>query len=178
MNFKKLKPKDIMKILIVAVPIVLIGLLFGKETIVFIFILSAIILDFVVFLFPAMKYFGIELTTFTTVLIGFVYGPAAGAVAGLILLVLHLLIARYTPGFYMVWLIPEYMLAGFFSGLLKEIGFATLGVYSTIAINAINIFLSIILDKYSASEIFVYSLTNVLFNVFIFSQLGSIAGLL
>lgn len=172
MKNKLLDKKNTIKLLVAAVPIIVLGLIFGKDTIVFLFVLAAILLDFAIFAFPALKYFGIELVTFATVLIGFAYGPAAGAVAGLVLLVFHLAIARYSLGTYIVWLIPEYVLVGFLSGLLQAIGFMNLGFYAAIGINLTNIFLSLFFDMENFSGNIVYSITNCAFNIFLFMQLS------
>jgi hypothetical protein len=173
MKIKKIRRKNIIKILILAIPIILAGLLFSKETLIFLFILSAILLDFMIFLFPSIKYFGVELITVTIILIGFVYGSVAGATAGFILLIFHLIVARYSLGTYITWLIPEYVAIGFVAGTFKEIGLINLGIYSTIGINAVNVFLSLMLDNSNFSENLIYSLTNVAFNIFLFIQLGS-----
>ena len=170
---KSLKKKDVIKILILAIPIALIGLLFGKSTIVFLFIISAIVSDLAIFMIPSIKYFGIELIAFTIILIGFVYGPMAGAMAGFILLIFHLIVARYSFGVYITWLIPAYALAGFLSGMLKGIGLMNLGIYSTIGISLTNIFLSLALDNRNFSENLIYSMSNCAFNIFLFLQLNS-----
>lgn len=178
MKIKKFDRKTVIKILILVIPIILIGLIFGRNIIVFLFVLATVILDFAIFIFPSIKYFGIELATFTTILIGFVYGPVAGAIAGFILLMLHLIIARYSFGIYIVWLIPAYVASGFLSGLMKGIGFMNIGIYMTIGIGLTNIFLSSLFDSSNFSENLIYSISNCAFNIFLFLQLsGLIAGI-
>jgi len=173
MKNKRLEKRNVIKILIFSIPIILIGLIFGRNTMVFLFVLLAVLLDFAIFVFPSIKYFGIELITFTTILIGFVYGYGAGAVAGFILLIFHLIVARYSLGVYITWLIPEYAVVGFLSGMLKGIGFMNLGVYSTIGISLTNVFLSFSFDSKSFSENLIYSMSNCAFNIFLFLQLSS-----
>src|SRR3989344_5471747 len=55
-----------------------------------------------------LRLFGIELVTFATVLIGVAYGPLAGAIMGLVLVLVQLVMSGYF-GIYYLWVIPEYI---------------------------------------------------------------------
>jgi len=72
---------------------------------------------------------GIELVTFVTVLVGFMYGPSAGLVMGGVLVALHFVLAR-NLGAHLVYCIPAMALIGFLAGYggAWPFGVAMLGV--------------------------------------------------
>src|SRR3989344_4702153 len=55
---------------------------------------------------------GVEFILLTTVFAGINYGPEAGAIVGFVLITFHLIVAQYM-GPYVLWVIPQYALAGF-----------------------------------------------------------------
>jgi len=76
-----------------------------------------------------LRKIGIELVTFVTVLVGFVYGPSAGLVMGGVLVALHFVLAR-NLGAHLAYCIPAMALIGFLAGYggAWSLGVAVLGV--------------------------------------------------
>ncbi len=119
------------------------------------------------------KSIGLELVTFTAVLTGFVFGPTLGAVIALVLIILHFIIGQFAAGPYILWVIPAYVVIGFISGTMNgNISFDLLGIYLTLAINLFNFILTVITYPQNLGNYILFSVTNVLFNILLFSQLG------
>lgn len=117
-----------------------------------------------------IKVVGLELVTFITVLSALAYGPAAGAVIGLVLIIFHLAIPQYS-GAYVAWVIPEYVLAAILATAISgSVGFV--GIAVTLILNAINIFLTFLVYKEHLPKYLPYAVTNVIFNVILFTQAG------
>ena len=117
-----------------------------------------------------IKSVGIELVTFITVLSSLAYGPLAGGVIGLILITVHIAIPQYT-GAYVIWVIPEYALAAAVAGMLGG-SIASVGMTVTLLLNAINVFLTFIVYKEHLGRYLPYSITNVIFNIILFSYVA------
>lgn len=117
-----------------------------------------------------IKSIGIELVTFITILSALVYGPATGAVIGLALIIFHLVIPQYA-GAYVIWVIPEYALVAFLAAALGG-GIASVGITITLILNAINVLLTFIVYREHLPRYLPYAVTNVAFNIILFTQVG------
>jgi len=173
MKFKKLSESKIFQLLLVILPFLVIGLFFSKAVFVFFMMIVTIGLAFVILFFQPIKHIGIELVTFTTILVGFVWGPGAGMTAGFVLLLLHLIIGRYAFTTYLVWTIPEYIIIGFLAGTIKGIGFVTIGIYISVALAVINSILTLLLNNQVFYKYLPYAVGNAIFNVSLFIYIGS-----
>src|SRR3989344_1098397 len=173
MELKKLNRSRVFQLLLVIIPFLVIGLIFSKAVFVFFMMIATIGLAFAILFMPPLKHIGIELVTFTTILVGFVWGPGTGMTVGLILLILHLLIGRYGMSTYLVWTIPEYIAIGFLAGTMKAVGFVNLGIYLSVAIVGINIVLTFIFNNAYFFKYLTYAIVNGMFNVSLFLYLGT-----
>ena len=118
-----------------------------------------------------LRLFGIELVTFATVLIGVAYGPLAGAIMGLVLVLVQLVMSGYF-GIYYLWVIPEYIIAGYMVSRWAGPDIAGLGLGVVLAMQAANLALTYIFDRYSFFNHIVYTATNIAFNAAAFFLLG------
>lgn len=173
MELKKLSKSKIFQLLLAILPFLVIGLFFSKAVFVFFMIIATVGLAFVVLFFQPLKHIGIELVTFTTILVGFVWGAGAGMTVGFFLLLLHLIIGRYSISTYLAWTIPEYIVMGFLAGSLQGFGFVNTGIYLTIGMFVINMVLTFIFSNAYFFRYIPYALGNVLFNVLLFFYIGS-----
>jgi hypothetical protein len=173
MELKKLSKSKIFQLLLAIMPFLVIGLFFSKAVFVFFMIVVAIGVSFVILLFPALKHIGIELVTFTTILVGFVWGPASGMTVGFVLLLLHLIIGRYAFSTYLVWTIPEYIAIGYLAWALQGLGFVTVGIYISVALAVINSILTFILSNNYFFKYLPYAVGNAMFNAVLFIYVGS-----
>lgn len=173
MKERRLKKDLAIKIGLISIPLLVIGLVFTKAVILFMLPILTLVLSLVMMLVRPLKYLGIEFVTFTTVLFGFVYGPGSGMITGLVLVTLHLLIGQYRLGPYLLWVIPEYGLLGYLAGIMTNVGFLNFGIYSIIVINAMNILLTMIAESENIFRSLPYNLTNILFNILLFTQIGA-----
>lgn len=114
-----------------------------------------------------IKRVGIELATFSTVIIGFTYGAATGAGIGLLLIMLQIVAGQYTQG-YIIWVIPSYAVAGFLAGTFSSVGIFTLGASLLIGMQIIFATFSAILPMGNISKYLPYGITNIVFNLFMF----------
>ena len=173
MELKKLNKSRVFQLLLVMIPFLVIGLIFSKAVFIFFMMIATVGLAFGILFMPAFKHIGIELVTFTTILVGFVWGPSTGMTVGLILLILHLIIGRYGLSTYLVWTIPEYIAMGFLAGTMKSVGFVNLGIYLSVGIVAINVVLTFIFSNPYFFKYLPYAIGNALFNVLLFLYIGS-----
>ncbi|MBI4018939.1 MAG: hypothetical protein HY364_01660 [Candidatus Aenigmarchaeota archaeon] len=109
---------------------------------------------------------GVEFALFTSVIAGIAYGPWAGALTALALMSFHIAVANYI-GPYIIWVIPEYVLAGFLAGFLQWDP-VTLGVSLALMVNAIGLFFTFIFNRNFLGHYLPYAITNVIFNFLVF----------
>lgn len=117
-----------------------------------------------------IKAIGLELVTFITVISSLAYGPLAGAIIGLALIIFHIAIPQYT-GAYVIWVIPEYALAAVAASIISG-NIASAGIAVTLLLNAINVLLTFVVYREHLFRYLPYAITNVIFNVILFSQIG------
>jgi len=152
--------------------ILLLVMIFFLEKVFFFFVISsltvlvAVILGFV----HPLKYFGIELVTLSTMLVGVVYGPVVGGIYGFTLLLVHLILGRYYLGSYLMWVIPEYILLGVLSGIFGNGIVGSLGLTFIIGLNLLNVFLTFLVENYRFTKELPYAIGNTIINAVIFMQ--------
>jgi hypothetical protein len=146
----------------------LILLLRGKIIIPILIALS-LALSFVINNFP-IRNVGLELATFAGVIIGRVYGPWWGLAAGGLLVTIHLFASGYF-GLYVLWVIPTYAIASTFSGFSQG-SIVNIGIIATLFINITEAVFTLIFTPGNIIRHITYALTNVIFNVIIFTLLG------
>ena len=174
MEYKKFTKSRIFQLLLVLLPFLVIGLFFSKAVFVFFMMIATVGVAFVILFFPPLKHIGIEFVTFTTILVGFVWGPGSGMTAGFILLILHLIIGRYALATYLVWTITEYIGIGFLSGTLQSLGFVNVGMYLSVGIVVVNSIISFIFTNQYFYKYLPYAIGNAIFNVGLFLYIGNI----
>ncbi len=141
----------------VAMLVLLIGLSFG--------------ISFIMNNFP-IRQLGIELVTFIAVLTGLKYGPWTSLLITFVLITYHMVAGGFIAN-YMLWVIPAYCIAAVISGFLPYADVTRLGIYATFAINANNLFFTVITGPGNLARYFPYAVTNILFNIFIFTVFGT-----
>ena len=110
-------------ILISAVSLVLL-ILFLTEKKIFFFLTTtaiSIIVSLIIGYAGPMKIVGIELVTFSTILVGNIFGSITGAFFGVSLFIIHIIAARYRGGPYLIWVLPIYALMGILSGVIFDV---------------------------------------------------------
>lgn len=118
---------------------------------------------------------GIELVTFTTVLTGFFYGPMAGFLLGIILLSIHLILARmYGP--YIIYCIPMMGIVGLFAGYAGAGGwfggdFVLIGISLSLVYNFVTGTLGTIFGGNFFKE-FVWNGSNFALNLLLFVKVA------
>ena len=163
--------RDLTKYLILGFSILVLVLILQKFFLLVVLIGVSLVISYFTGTYQS-KTIGIELVTFTTVLAGFAFGPTTGALIGLILITTHLTIGHFAFGPYIFWTIPFYVAVGILSGTLTGVEFTTLGIYTIIAINALSLILTAITFPQNLGLYIPFAVTNILFNVIIFSQFG------
>lgn len=165
---KILNLKDIKlsyKILLIAVPALILLILFLiQKQIFFLFIatVTSILISIIIGFVSPMKVIGIELVTFSTILAGNFFGPVTGAVFGVSLLIIHLIVSRYSGGPYLVWTIPVYALIGVLSGFLTDVNFLIAMVVGVIILDNI---LTLAFYRENCMKTFIFSIGNLAFNI-------------
>jgi len=109
---------------------------------------------------------GVEFVLFASVMAGMAYGPWAGALTAFALMSFHVAVANYR-GPYIIWVIPEYALAGFLAGILQWDPVA-LGISLALMVNGIGLFFTFIFNRGFLGHYLPYAITNVIFNFLVF----------
>lgn len=114
---------------------------------------------------------GIEIATFSTVLMGAFFGPRTGALLGLVFILVQLF-SGGSPGMYIIWVIPGYVLAGHLAGIFSEVSIVLLGVSLSLGLQSFFLFCTTLLMREGVARYFQYSVFNVAFNALLFTALG------
>jgi len=109
---------------------------------------------------------GVEFVLISSVVAGIAYGPWAGALTALALMSFHVAVANYI-GPYIIWVIPEYALAGFLAGMVHWDP-VTLGVSMALMVNAMGLFFTFMFNRGFLGHYLPYAITNVIFNFLVF----------
>ncbi|MDD5182500.1 MAG: hypothetical protein PHC66_05045 [Candidatus Nanoarchaeia archaeon] len=121
------------------------------------------------------KLIGVELVTFSTVLVGYTHGPVWGCIAGVTLESINALIISRWMRTYNVWVIPSFGLAGIAAGLNFGLPFATIGIIIAIGLHVIYSVLSILLHGHLHPKYIFYAIFNIVINILLFTGFGAIA---
>ena len=152
--------------------VIVIGLmsLFFHNVLFFLLItLATVLLALILGFFEPLKYTGLELITLTTMLVGVVYGPWLGGLYGLIMLIVHLVLGRYYISQYVIWLVPEYIALGMFSGILGLQNLSgTLGLSFIIGMNVVNLILTAVTETERVVNLLPYAIGNSIINSLVF----------
>lgn len=176
MNFLDyLQRRNLTKYLVLGFAVLFLVLILQKLFLLVALVAMSLVISFSMGNYQVAKSIGIELVTFTTVLAGFAFGPTAGILVGLFLIITHLTIGHFAAGIYIMWVVPAYLVLGFLAGVITGFDFATLGIYMVVGLNLFNLGLTFLTSPQNLGNYLPYSITNVIFNLILFSQFGSIA---
>jgi hypothetical protein len=171
--------KDRKKSLIVAVLFFgLVATLLGVVGQFVILVLSALSLVVAFFVGEFMiRNVGIELVTFTTVFVGFLYGPATGFLFGMVLLIIHSILSRML-GPYVIYCIPMMGIVGFLSGYAGAGGwfggdFVLIGIVLSLIYNLVTGTLGTIFGGNLFKEL-LWNGTNFMMNLILFWKIAPI----
>lgn len=118
-----------------------------------------------------LRLFGFETVTFSTVVMSVAYGPVVGAIFGMAMVLISLVISGYF-GIYYLWVIPEYALAAYLASQWYAGDVLSVGLNITLVLQAANVVLTYFFDRFSFFSHIVYSATNLVFNFALFLLLG------
>lgn len=157
-------------ILISVTSLILLILFLTQKEVFFLFIaaLASVILSVIIGFVSPMKVVGIELVTFTTILAGSFFGSVTGAVFGVCLLIIHLIVARYSGGPYIVWTLPSYAIIGVLSGFLTDVRMLVAMVVGVIILDNI---LTMAFYRENYMKTFIFSVGNLAFNILLLLNL-------
>lgn len=115
---------------------------------------------------------GVELIMFNTVIAGILLGWLGGVVVAVLCVAVNYVFSRKYTSFFIITL-PLYVLIGFLSSFFSASNIVATGIIFSLSYSIISFFLSF---SFGARPLglFVFTFTNVLFNVLLFSRLGSV----
>lgn len=121
-----------------------------------------------------LKRFGLELVTFTVVLLGVSYGPMAGLLAGLSLEFVHVILIRRAFQINNLWAITGFGLAGFIAGHLTAIDMVLLGIGLTLFLHSLHIVMTTLVSgRPGARYSLLYLFPNIILNVLLFMNFSA-----
>lgn len=152
----------------------LVAALFGLFGQFLILVLAAVSLVVAFFVGEFMiRNVGIELVTFTTVFVGFLYGPTTGFLFGAMLLTVHLILSRMM-GPYIIYCIPMMGVVGMLSGYAAAGGwfggdFVIVGIVLSLIYNIVTCGLGTFFGGNFVKEL-VWNGTNFALNLLLFAK--------
>lgn len=172
LNLTKLKLNY--KIILITVTSLVLLILFLTQKKIF-FLLTAtmvsVIISLIIRFFEPIKIIGVELVTFSTILVGSLFGSFVGAVFGVSLLIIHLIVSGYSGGPYLIWILPTYALIGILSGFLTDV---RMFIAMVIGINVLDNVLTLIFYRENFSKTFIFSIGNAVFNTILILKFFSL----
>ncbi len=117
--------------------------------------------------------FGLELSSFFTITTGYALGPETGAVFGLILITLQAF-SGGAPGFYILWVIPSYGLAGYLAGTYSSMPLSQIGPMLVAGFQTFFLTMTVIFSRGYTVKYFQYAVFNFAINTTLFSRAGGL----
>ncbi|MBN2368202.1 hypothetical protein JXC34_04215 [Candidatus Woesearchaeota archaeon] len=124
-----------------------------------------------------LRNIGIELVTFVAVLSAMKFGPWISLMATFVLITYHMVAGGFF-GNYIIWVIPGYCIAAVISGFFPHLDIVTIGTFATLGINANNVLWTGLTSPGFLPKYMIYVITNVMFNIFLFTIFGRVVLLL
>ena len=121
------------------------------------------------FFFYAQMGYGFELILLVTVVSGIVYGPLAGVIVGCVSITLGYFLSRRLSMFSVVT-VPSYMIIGFLASFFADYNIVIVGVGFAVLYNIMVSLIIIPVLGAKPVKCMMFGVTNVLFNVFLFSR--------
>ncbi|MEM7825019.1 MAG: hypothetical protein QXO27_03540 [Candidatus Aenigmatarchaeota archaeon] len=168
---KKSKISTQTKIILLIILVILLSTIFFTRFFISILLISLTFLLSYILNTLELRFVGLELVTFTTVIFGYVYGPWMGGVFGLVLVVIHFIITQSFGG-YMVWVIPEYIAAGVVASIFTSTSITMIGVAIISVIVLMNILFTTVFYYSNLPKYIFFAVTNLAFNIFLFLMFG------
>lgn len=174
---KRLKSKKVYRavllVLLVAVPALFLTDYFALG----ILLVAPVVMAWLV-KYAEIRWSGVELATFSTVMLGMAFGPRLGAILGLFVVTTQMIVGQWI-GPYILWVIPSYAVAGAVAGLLSTTNPVTLGIGITIGIHAIFLVFTAFMTPGGLPKYTPYAIGNIIFNIILFQAVGApVAGIL
>jgi hypothetical protein len=116
-----------------------------------------------------LRMLGLELATFLTILSGYLYGPEAGMIVGLVSILFHLIGGGYSFGLFYFCIVPTYVLIGLLAGMWSSQPITSLGIYLVLLLNGINLGFTLLFTPGGLVRHVPFALTDILFNVMLFT---------
>lgn len=110
---------------------------------------------------------GIETATFSTVTMGMIFPAEISAILGFLYITLQIF-SGSNPGIYMIWVVPSYVVMGYFIGNFEYLGIVTAGIYTSVALQSFFIFMTFLTSRSRLPKFIQYVAFNLVFNFFMF----------
>lgn len=133
-------------------------------------ILVSIIIGFALRPFRSLS-LGVEVGLFATVVSSMTHGIKAGIIVGLAVLTAKL-IAEGSLSVYSLVIYPSHLIVAVMAGLFADASVVTVGIAAALFHNLFTGILSFFFLGAPASKVFIYTSTNILFNLLLFSAVG------
>lgn len=159
---------------LLALPVLLLFVLFFTEYVVTVSLVIASMLGSVLVKKTGTKRFGAELFTFTMIIVAVNFGAVLGAFTGFFLLLFHIAIAQLRGG-YLTWVIPGYFVAGLLVPLLGRFDIFTTGAIVVLGLQGFFLTMTLLFSPKRAFTAYLpYASTNIAFNLFLFWSLAPV----
>lgn len=112
---------------------------------------------------------GIELATFSTVIMATVFPPRIAAALGFVYIVLQIF-SGSTPGIYMMWVVPTYTIAAYIISTIQVTNIVQIGITVTISSQIFFAFMTFLTTRSRLPKYIQYAIFNLAFNLFMFQS--------
>lgn len=139
---------------------------FTRYFVAFALMVATLILSLIVNSYDANN-LGLELATFSTVMMGLVFPPEVGAALGFIYISLQIF-SGSNPGIYMLWVVPSMAVAGYLIGNFAYLGPVWAGIYASVILQSFFVFMTFLTSRGRLPKFIQYVVFNLTFNFFLF----------
>ena len=165
------KKKQLLKAIRIIAILLILFAVFKGIFLLFILIVLSLAMSYIVNNY-GLRQLGLELVTLIAVLTGLKYGPWTALIITFVLITYHMIAGGFIAN-YVFWVIPAYCIAAVLAGFFPQVDIVKLGIYATLGINLNNIFFTAVTSPTYLPKYLPFAVTNVIFNVILFSVFGT-----
>lgn len=167
--FTELREKNFLKLFLVLSLSFTFYFFVPKYSVIFFLIAATLAVAIVTKRYEVNK-LGVETATFTTVLAGATLDPQAGAVIGLLTILLQVMTG--SGGSYVIWVVPGYAAAGFIAGILGPESIVMNGIMISVGLQGFFGISTAILSPDYITKFIPRAAATIVFNILMFQTLA------
>jgi hypothetical protein len=169
LSIEQLRERNILKLLLVSLLSIGFYFFIPKYSVIFFLIAATLAVAITTKRYEVNK-LGVETATFTTVMAGAALNPQAGALIGLLTILLQVMTG--SGGSYVIWVVPGYAAAGFISGILGSGNIVMNGIMISVGLQGFFGVSTAVLSPDYLTKFVPRAAATIVFNILLFQTLA------